>query len=263
VPDEHLEDAASAILSKLPYKRYNEKEPPVHWKDYRAADKEERSCFPGSIYFQITKPMDQRSEDDPEAIYLHPMSYFSFDVRNRSLSVTLVPPLPHENSEIRFPTRAAFLDSLIETIHEPPLGYRHLQLNTFLMVYVGYLLTYTLRAYPRVLPTGELEAGHASAVASLREENRPFFEAFIRGTSKGWSSDLLIRRAALERMGRVEEARRPVPALTANLHFVRSFHTATAQSALISRANRHSRVQPPPNYSFRWQCLGRVLRHIV
>jgi hypothetical protein len=119
------------------------------------------------------------------------MSYFSFDVRDHGLSVTLVPPLPLDNSEIRFPTRAAFLDLLIETIHEPPLGYRHWQFNSLLMVYVGYLITYTLRADPRVLPTGELEAGHASAVASLREENRPFFEALIRGTSKGWSLDLL------------------------------------------------------------------------
>jgi hypothetical protein len=52
-----------------------------------------------------------------------------------------------------------------------------------------------------VLPTGEFEPEHASAVASLKEENRPFFEAFITGTSKGWRSDLLIRRAVLERLG--------------------------------------------------------------
>jgi hypothetical protein len=201
VPDEHLEAAASAILSKLPYKRHNEKDPPANWRDIHVADEEERSCFPDSIYFASTKPLHLRSEDDPEDIYLHPMSYFSFDVRDHSLSVALVPPLPQDNSKVRFPTRTAFLDSLIETIHEPPLGYRHLNLNLSLMVYVGYLVTYTLRADPRVLPTGELEPGHASAVASLREENRPFFEALIRGTSKGWSSDLLIRRAVLERMG--------------------------------------------------------------
>jgi hypothetical protein len=69
------------------------------------------------------------------------------------------------------------------------------------MGYVAYLMTYTLRAFPRVLPTGELEAEHASVVASLKEENRSVFDGLIRCTSKGWSSDLLIRRAALERMG--------------------------------------------------------------
>jgi hypothetical protein len=103
VPDEHLEDAASAILSKLSYKRH--KEPDLEWRGFPFADREERSCFPESIFFEMTKPPHLRSEDDPETILLHPMSYFSFDIRDHSLSVTLVPPLPTENSEIRFPTR--------------------------------------------------------------------------------------------------------------------------------------------------------------
>jgi hypothetical protein len=42
----------------------------------------------------------RQHEDDPEAIYIHPQSFFSMDVRNHNLSTNLVPPLPSTNSQI-------------------------------------------------------------------------------------------------------------------------------------------------------------------
>jgi len=69
------------------------------------------------------------------------------------------------------------------------------------MCYLGYFITYTLRNQPRVQPSGDLEAEHASVLANLKEENRTFFENFIRNTSKGWSTEVQARREILERLG--------------------------------------------------------------
>jgi hypothetical protein len=66
-------------------------------------------------------------------------------------------------------------------------------------VYIGYLITYTLRTYPRVLPSGELEPEHESVLSGLKVENRHYFDGRIRRTSLGWFSDVQERRLILER----------------------------------------------------------------
>jgi hypothetical protein len=47
-------------------------------------------------------------------------------------------------------------------------------------VFISHFLVHTLLRKPRVLPSGELEPEHATLMASLREENRHFFDARVR-----------------------------------------------------------------------------------
>lgn len=199
VPDALLEAATSLIVSNLPYKRMVE--PPESWQEYMFINRSRPICFPNSIHLKLSTPDYLRSEDNTQDVYIHPQSSFSIDVREQNLSVSLVPPLPPPNANIRFPTRTAFIDSLVTTILEPPIGYHHWKLIRTLQVYLGYFFTYPLRADPSVLPNGQLEPEHASVWVSLKEENKPYFDAQVRGTSKGWLPDVQAQRAALEKAG--------------------------------------------------------------
>ncbi|THH18144.1 hypothetical protein EW146_g2799 [Bondarzewia mesenterica] len=84
--------------------------------EYNYIDPGRPNCFPDTMFLERTTPHNLRSEDDPENIYIHPQSFFSFDMRNNGLLVSLVPPLPSTNATIRFPNRTAFLDSFTDTI---------------------------------------------------------------------------------------------------------------------------------------------------
>jgi len=140
---EHVHDACSTVATMLPYIQIGE--PNQAWLEHRFINRAQPTCFPNSVHLRLTK---RQHEDDPEAIYIHPQSFFSMDIRNHNLSTNL----PSTNSQIRFPTRTAFLDSLIDTLLDPPIGFRHWKLTQSMEVYIGYLITYTLRAYPVYCP---------------------------------------------------------------------------------------------------------------
>jgi len=154
----------------------------------------------------MTVPNDKRLMDDSDMVFIHPQSQMYLDVNDTSRSVSL-PDFP---DTIRFPTRAAFLDSMIELYLDPPSGRLHTKRDGLLSVWISYLLLYTLRNYPRVLPNGDLEQEHAEVVRSLKPENQPYFDNLVRD---GTSNRLLLskaRREVLEKLGRYEEARRPL-----------------------------------------------------
>jgi hypothetical protein len=185
----------------------------------------------------------RQHEDDPETIYIHPQSFFSTDVRNHNLSTNL----PSTHSHIRFPTRTAFLDSLIDTLLDPPIGFRHWKLTQIMEVYIGYLITYTLRAYPRVLPSGKLEPEHESVLLSLKVENRHYFDGRIRRTSSGWLSDVQERRSFLERAGRLSKESRPLPRNTPERPVRSEIPRISAQ--VVSRYSAIPRAQRSPSQS--------------
>ena len=192
VPDEAVEGAALAITTLLPYQR---RATPLPGScEFPFVNPAMPNCFPNSVALALCT---SESEDEPENVLVHPQSYFSYDVSDRNLSTSL-DGFP---SNIRFPTRIPFLDSLITTILDPPLGFRHQKLHLSLRSYLSYLVTYTLRNQPRVQPNDKLEAEHASVLTNLKEENKSFFENYIRKTSKGWFTDVEERREVLERLG--------------------------------------------------------------
>ncbi|KAF5376859.1 hypothetical protein D9615_007282 [Tricholomella constricta] len=239
VPDEDLEKAALTITSSLPYERIYGAAP--GWLEMRMVDPAQPSCFPNSIYLRTTKLPHLRHEDDPEEIYLHPQSFFSVDIRQHDRSVSLS-TLPKEYADIRFPTRAAFLDALFDTLLDPPSGLRVLRLTLKLDVYISYIAIYTLRKYP-VLSDGELEPEHAAVRDSLREEHRRIFEARMNpGGRLGWWAAVQLRRDLLKNTSRFAAAQRPLPLNTmrhmsimektasSKLEASKSFHTSAVQS---------------------------------
>ena len=137
---------------------------------------------------------------NPDMIFIHPQSQFYLDINDDSRSLSL-PPFP---DNIRFPTRTAFLDSMIATILDPPIRQGIWQTRHVAKCRISYLFTYTLRKYPRVLSSSNLEPEHADILSSLRPENRPYFDDFTRGPSISWKEHVLHRKEVLERLGYVE-----------------------------------------------------------
>jgi hypothetical protein len=150
------------------------------------------------VYLHPTTPLNERDVDDPEMIFVHPQSQFYLDVHDDSRSLAL---LPFPENMIQFPTRTAFLDSMIAAILDPPSGRVSSKLGRSLRSWISYFFTYTLRNSPRVLPTGDLEPEHAEVLSRLGPENRPYFDDFTRGPSVPWKEHVLRRKEILEKLG--------------------------------------------------------------
>ncbi len=213
VPDEEIDAACDILTLRLPYER--KPTPHPDWMEYKYIDIDQPSCFPQAALLEWPAPTPDGITGEEVALHIviHPQSYFSFDVGDPSRSLTLVPPLSLDNTGVRFPTLNAFIDSLSDTMLDPPLGYRHWKLTTRLQSYLSYLMYYSpqTRAFPRVLPNGDLEPGHRALLMSVKPENRQFLDGIVWGTPVGWVTQVLERRALLEQVGRIAEARRPLP----------------------------------------------------
>ena len=145
----------------------------------------------------MTVPHDKRCVDDSEMVYIHPQSQVYLVINDSSRSVSL-PPF---SDTIQFPTRTAFLDSMIELYLDLPSGRMHTKRDTLLSSWISYFLAYTLRNEPRVLPNGDLEQEHAEVVRSLKPENQPYFDNYVRF---GICNRLLLakgRKEVLEKFG--------------------------------------------------------------
>ncbi|KAJ6514928.1 hypothetical protein C8R47DRAFT_1089102 [Mycena vitilis] len=204
VPDDKIEAAAEAIVSARPFQRMSA--PPERWLEWKILDPSRPSCFPTSLHLRSTTPDEAREHDDPGDIYLHPQSTFHIDISDDARSTTLASTLPLEFSALRFPTRTAFLDALIDTYYDPPGALRVYNFARDLtLVYLSYILLYTLRTDPPVLPNGELKAEYAAVRDSLRPENRLLFERHcgkLQDTeSSSWYDNMLARRQFMQAQG--------------------------------------------------------------
>ena len=195
VADQDVHLASTKVTNSLPYEVFTG----IHerYVEYIGMYPDQPRIFPYSVYLQPTTPLNERDVDDPEMIFVHPQSQFHLNVHDDSGSLSLL-PFP---DNIRFPTRTAFLDSMIATILDPPSGRVSSKLGRSFKSWISYFFTYTLRNTPRVLPTGDLEPEHAEVLSSLRPENRPYFDDFTRGPSVPWREHVLRRKEILEKLG--------------------------------------------------------------
>ena len=177
VADQDVHVASKKVTDSLPYEAFTGID--INYNEFIAIYPDQPRIFFQSVYLQLTTPPNERDIDDPDMIFIHPQSQFYLDINDDTRSLSL-PPFP---DNIRFPTRTAFLDSMISTILDPPSGKVSGKLGMLLNVWISYIFTYTLRNYPRVLPSGNLEPEHADILSSLRPENRPYFDDFTRGPS--------------------------------------------------------------------------------
>ncbi|KAF8056561.1 hypothetical protein FPV67DRAFT_1593412 [Lyophyllum atratum] len=206
VADHELGLASAKIIESLPYEVFTGTLN-MNYVEHMYLDPDQPRKYANSVHLQLTTPSAERAIDDPEMILIHPQSQFHLDIHDDSRSLSL-PPFP-EN--IRFPTRTAFLDSIIATYLDPPTGREHTKLTATLQTWMSYLFLYTLRNRPAVLPTGNLEPERGQVLQSLRPENRPYFEAFARGGPREVVEHMIRRKEILKKLGKDEEARRPLP----------------------------------------------------
>ncbi|KIM42554.1 hypothetical protein M413DRAFT_26594 [Hebeloma cylindrosporum] len=199
-----VQRASTEIMQSLPYEICSV--PPPHHLESIFSDPDQPKSFPHSVLLEMTIPDEKRHMDDAGLVFIHPQCQIYLDVNDTSRSVSL-PPFP---DTIRFPTRTASLDSMIELCLDPPTGRIHTERDGMISVWISYFLSYTLRNEPRALPNDDLEREHAEVVHSLKPENQPFLENRIRGGTRDTILLAKGRREILEKLGKYEEARRPL-----------------------------------------------------
>jgi hypothetical protein len=135
----------------------------------------------------------------PPRIFVHPQSFFSVNVNDQNRTLAL----DHFSPKIRFPTLPAFIDSLTAVLLDPPLGYLHSNLATFMRGYLAELLYFPFQGNNPLKPNGELCKNYASVAKLLREENRPYFVSYLKRHHGQvvWEQEVEIRRAILEKLG--------------------------------------------------------------
>ncbi|KAJ7780933.1 hypothetical protein B0H16DRAFT_1817219 [Mycena metata] len=187
--------------------------PPNWWLEPEFEGPAPPSCFPYSLPLRNTTPEHEPLGLQPDQIFLHPQSFFSLDVSDHSRSTTLTAAnLPPAYAAIRFPTRTAFLDALLDALTDPQSGVRTLQDSLQLSEYAAYLRLGL--PYPPVLPNGDLQSEHAALRDGLRPENRLVFELSFRAGNLEWYGQMLARRESLIAQGKPVLRPLPVEALS-------------------------------------------------
>ena len=123
--------------------------------------------FPHSVLLEMTVPYDKRD----------------VSILNRSFILISTTPPAQFRFQI-FPTRAAFLGSMIGLYLDPPSGRVQTRGDRLLSVWMSYFIIYTLRNLRRVLPNGDLKQEHAEVLQSLKPENQPFFDTYVRSGTR-------------------------------------------------------------------------------
>ena len=189
VPDELVTTAASVITSRLTEFELELAEIPLRsWLKFSAAQIRAGKyvhALPDSAYLlhplHDNAPESMASEDRVWSMEIHPQSAFQFDVEDLSCSRVLV-DLPPSNVSVRFPTRGAFLDSLLASFIDNPMPYYHVKFHIRVKTYIQYLAVYTLGMEDCTTPDGSVLRPEAEALlAELRPENRPFMRDYLFG----------------------------------------------------------------------------------
>ncbi|EDR01667.1 uncharacterized protein LACBIDRAFT_333083 [Laccaria bicolor S238N-H82] len=197
VADQDLHAASTQIKKSLECRLFSGFNP--HHVEKIVFNPSQPKAFPHSVCLETTIAACNRTPDDPDFIFIHPQSQFYFNIQDKSRSLSLA-PFP---DNIRFPTLTAFLDSMIATYLDPPSGRNHSRVQDPLKVWISYLLTYTLplRKRPSVLPNGDLQPEHEEVLRSLKPENRPFFDSFVRSNIIPVREHQIRRKEILEKLG--------------------------------------------------------------
>lgn len=176
--DRQVPNAVQEITKELPYRR--DKTHHWHWIEWDTYDPWPPSCYPYSICLSATThPKILWNSGKPPRIFIHSQSFFSVNVedKNRTLG------LDHFSPKIRFPTLPAFIDSLTGVLLDPPMGYLHSGLATFMSRYLAELLYCPFQGNDPLKPNGE-------------------FKSYLKRHGQVvWDQEVEIRRAILEKIG--------------------------------------------------------------
>ncbi|KAJ3527668.1 hypothetical protein NMY22_g9699 [Coprinellus aureogranulatus] len=200
VEDHHLEAASQVIQRNLPYKL----NPDImsNMATY-GRNGEETNCFP--LTTRLTREEGvRRAFYNPVDVLIHPASFFQFDISDRSRSTSLE-GLPED---VRFPTQAAWIDSMFDTIRNPYGGYMGHALYRSIVVWMMSLEEVALKQRPLVLEGGRFNDECLALMDGLKEENRHVMKNWLLGCR---SQNICNIRLELDETGkRVRRFRMPV-----------------------------------------------------
>ena len=113
-----------------------------------------------------------------EHIFLHTSSTFHFDLDDPSRTFTDPDP-PHPSvAAIRYPTEIAFLDSLIDTMYDPPLGPAMVTLSPW-SYWLEALVANSICEYPNEWESEEMDVEYDES--DWRYGERAWGEGTISG----------------------------------------------------------------------------------
>lgn len=143
VPDVSVERCASIITRNMDY---HPAEIPEPWKmSIRyGSSLGSLSPFPRSAYLELGNAnpcVDVFWPENwhPQHIFIHPGAALHMNILDNSSSMSGSPPLLAHNERIRFPTLGAMLNSCVDTLLDPPEGYRNFALGRFTLAWIDDL----------------------------------------------------------------------------------------------------------------------------
>ncbi|KAJ3523794.1 hypothetical protein NMY22_g11281 [Coprinellus aureogranulatus] len=173
VEDHHLEVASQVIQRNLPYKL----NPDImsNMATY-GRNGEETNCFP--LTTRLTREEGvRRAFYNPVDVLIHPASFFRFDISDRSRSTSL----EGLHEDVRFPTQAAWIDSMFDTIRDPYGGYMGHALYRYIVVWMMSLEEVALKQRPLVLEGGRFNDECLALMDGLKKENRHVMKNWLLG----------------------------------------------------------------------------------
>jgi len=117
--------------------------------------------------------------NQPPNIYLHTASAFHFDVHNRTATVTDPSPPDESFRGLLYPSLIAFCDSIIDSIHEPPLPFCDQHFYWHWMRLLSDLCRYTTGEKGWTSRKGKLVGSCEWLLQEIKEENRPFLSRML------------------------------------------------------------------------------------
>ncbi|KAJ7684615.1 hypothetical protein DFH06DRAFT_1156142 [Mycena polygramma] len=184
VPNGRVADAANAICTSLPYAPLDGDDPDSHWHDLKIYNPDRPHAFilsgMDTVVLKHSNPHLARKEGKPDRVLVHRASTYHFDITDASRTLLNPQPPGEAFAAIRFPTVAAFLDSLVDTQHEPPIPLYHMRFFQYLRVLRSYLSLYTLsdKGHSFLDEDGDptervLLPRFLQVLDQVKEENRP------------------------------------------------------------------------------------------
>ncbi len=133
--------------------------------------------------------------NEPPDIYLHTASTFHVDIHDLSLTTTNPCPPDEASGRLLYPSLPAFCNSIIDSIHEPPLPFYHLNFSLHWMGQLDLLCGYAVGEKGYYTKDGKLIGPCERVLQGIKEENRPFLSRLFYDLG-----NLTLQASAFERI---------------------------------------------------------------
>ncbi|KAF9496477.1 hypothetical protein BDN71DRAFT_1446220 [Pleurotus eryngii] len=268
VQDDRVSDAVAIICNELNYSPIDAANDDT-WGDYKIYNPARPFAFEGTptTLLQHNDLNVTYKTLEPDRILIHAASTFQYALQDLSRSCLNPSPPSPESAEVRFPTIAAFYDSLLDMMFEPPLKFVHFRSYQLLRTFVAYLTTYNVSdegITKAGAPPGEfgLIPSCLQVLDEVKDENkphlaRPFLEMPVDRELVSLERSL-IRQARLKDTGVVYT----IPPLPYDPYKRSKGEISPTPTPKLLQQLRESRVHDKPLYDCIWKRWPRLLRGI-